>query len=116
MACTVSRSRATKCRFKERLRCQRFRIEGVSILESATVSSGQTRSAAAVLPNHLAVGLGERLSSQGHHVRHRVDIDGLEIVVIASADIAEFDGRLAIDLPLHCQIELMAQAGPEVRV
>src|ERR1700687_5078331 len=82
----------------------------------AAISCSQTRSAAAVLPNPPTLCLGERLSPKRHHVGHRVDIDGLKVVVVTSADIAEFNGGLAVNLPLHGQIELMAHARPEVRV
>src|SRR5260370_40138721 len=85
-------------------------------MNPAAVSRSQTCSAAAVLPNHLTVSRGERLSPQSHHVRHCVQIDGLQIMAITSADITEFDSSLVVNLPLHSQIELMADARPEVRV
>src|ERR1700683_3954659 len=95
--------------FEERLWSDSSQITGAT-------TAGEALGTAAILPNHLAISLGEGLAALGEHVRNGVEVNGLEFVSGFAADIAEFDGDAAIKLTLNGEIELLAHAGPEVRI
>src|SRR5260370_38737015 len=81
--------------------------------DSPATATCETGIAATVLHNHLTIGFGERLSSQGHHVGHGVEVDGLEFVRNLPANVAKFDRNLAVNLPLHGQVKLLIHTRPE---
>src|SRR5215471_8632616 len=67
-------------------------------------------SATAILPNHLSVSFGERLSCLGHHVRNGVEVYWLIFVHDLTANVTQLHRHSAVDLPLQSEVELMAHA------
>src|SRR5215469_14811078 len=51
-----------------------------------------------------------------HHVRHRVDVDGLILVMDEAADVAEFQNHVGAELALDCQVPGVHSVGPEMRI
>ena len=105
----VGRSCAAESRFEKRLRSD------VACDSSATTAS-QPRDAAAVLQDRVGVGLLKLLPAQRHHVRNRIEVDGLVFVGDSASDVAELQGNPVGQLALNGEVERIGYVWPEMRI
>src|SRR5208282_3963240 len=105
---------------KEVLRSHGSRVGGAT-------AACQSRDAAAIRHYYAGVGIGKRLGGTAaragsgssvtrQHVRNRIQVYWHVLVTDDAADVARFDHELGADLPLDCEVHLVALIGPEVRV